>query len=181
MQLFKTKKRKRKNTSKKPIKNIFNIKSSSYIDYSDMSEYFTDTEKALKEDIDRLEKYKKYTTWVQEFSKKIVVIAFGIYIISTLFSIYMIYVSFMQENIIGLDTLITETNQTFREVIGGYIIKAAVENSVKIAGNYFIGICDARLRILNSTLNKRYPEAAKNQEYQYYNSDFVDINGDADI
>ena len=52
----------------------------------------------------------------------------------------------------GIDTLIAENNSTFREIVGGYIIKAAIENAVKIAGNYYIGITDGRLKALKQGL-----------------------------
>ena len=54
----------------------------------------------------------------------------------------------------GIDTLIAENNATFRDIVGGYIIKAAIENAVKIAGNYYIGITDARLRAMKNQLVK---------------------------
>lgn len=125
-----------------------------YKDYKKSSEYFTDKEKFLSRDVEKTEKQKEFIVWVQEFSKKIVVIAFIIYIINNAASLIAIYISIMQGSIYGLDTFISESNQTFREVVGGYIIKSAVENAFKIAGNYFIGICDARLKALKSELKK---------------------------
>lgn len=125
-----------------------------YKDYKKSSEYFTDKETFLSKDIERTEKQKEFIVWVQEFSKKIVVIAFIIYIINNAASLIAIYISISQGNIYGLDTFISESNQTFREVVGGYIIKSAIENAFKIAGNYFIGICDARLKVLKTELKK---------------------------
>lgn len=127
---------------------------SRYKDYKKSSEYFTDKDSFLSKDVERTEKQKEFIVWVQEFSKKIVVIAFIIYIINNAASLIAIYISIMQGNIYGLDTFISESNQTFREVVGGYIIKSAVENAFKIAGNYFIGICDARLKVLKTDLEK---------------------------
>lgn len=130
------------------------MKKSNYKDYAKYSDYFVDKEEVLKDEIETTENQKKYIVWVQEFSKKIVLAVFVMYVISTIISILLIFLSYKQGLIAGLDTLISETNQTFREIVGGYIVKAAVENSFKIAGNYFIGICDARLRALKNNLTE---------------------------
>lgn len=119
------------------------------------SEYFDFTrayidERDLKEDVDATEKSKKYFTWVQEFSKKIVTITFILYVTTSLANLVLVYLSFKIGSISGIDTLISETNQTFREVIGGYIIKSAVENSFKIIGNYFFGVTNSRLSYFKS-------------------------------
>ena len=124
-----------------------------YKDYKAASKYFVDHEEILQKEVNAVEKQKKFLVWVQEFSKKIVVIIFIVYILSTISSLILIYLSYKQGMISGIDTLISETNQTFREVVGGYIIKAAIENAFKIAGNYFIGICDARLNAMREKLN----------------------------
>ena len=129
------------------------MKPTKYKDYRKASEYFTDeNEELLSEEINAAEKQKKFIVWVQEFSKKIVVVIFIFYILSSLASIVLVYLSYLQGMMSGIDTLIAENNSTFREIVGGYIIKAAIENAVKIAGNYYIGITDARLRALKQGL-----------------------------
>ena len=135
-------------------KNVPGIKKS-YLDYAKQSEYFVDQNELLKKEIQDTEKQKRFMVWVQEFSKKIIVVTFILYIANTLFSAYLIYLSYTQGVITGLDTLISETNSTFREVVGGYIIKSAIENAIKIGGNYYIGICDARLRALKKDLKEK--------------------------
>ena len=130
------------------------MKKSVYNDYTKESEYFVDEQEVLKNEIKAVEKHKKFLVWVQEFSKKIVVIVFILYILATVFSLYLVYLSYRDGSLYGLDTLISEINQTFREVIGGYIIKAAIENAFKIGGNYFVGISNARLNALKSKLGK---------------------------
>lgn len=71
--------------------------------------------------------------WLWEFSKKIVVGLFVIYVLTYLFSWALILLSGMYGwNIIFLDTLISETNSTFKIVIGGYLIKSMAENVIKI-------------------------------------------------
>ena len=129
------------------------MKNKSKKEYNKASEYFTD-DHVLLDEVEALEKQKKFVNWVQEFSKKIVVMVFILYLISMFFSLILVYYSFKQGSISGIDTLITEINQTFRDVIGGYIIKAGVENAFKIAGNYFIGIYDAKLKAVKSKLIK---------------------------
>ena len=71
--------------------------------------------------------------WLWEFSKKIVVGLFVIYVLTYLFSWTLILLSGMYGwNITFLDTLISETNSTFNVVIGGYLIKSMAENVIKI-------------------------------------------------
>lgn len=133
------------------------MKKNFYKDYTKSSEYFQSDEKSIEDEIKNVEKSKKYIIWVQEFSKKIVVVTFLVYLITSIFSALLVYWSFKSGMMSGIDTLISETNNTFREVIGGYIIKSAIENAVKIGGNYFIGISDAKLRILQSKIKEEHP------------------------
>lgn len=51
----------------------------------------------------------------------------------------------------GFSTMISEINETFRVVIGGYLIKAAVENGFKITGSYFANINRMKLEAANVT------------------------------
>lgn len=130
------------------------MKKSAYKDYAKASEYFTDDNELLEKEIKDAEKQKRFIVWVQEFSKKIVVVIFIFYIITSLASLALVYASYTQGFMSGIDTLIAENNATFRDIVGGYIIKAAIENAVKIAGNYYIGITDARLRAMKNQLVK---------------------------
>ena len=71
--------------------------------------------------------------WLWEFSKKIVVGLFIIYVLTYLFSWSLILLSGIYSwNVTFLDTLISETNSTFKIVIGGYLIKSMAENVIKI-------------------------------------------------
>lgn len=82
-----------------------------------------------------LTKSNSFFNWMQEYSKKIISITFVIYVIINIYCLFMtIYVFQTTQEFQSLDTLITEINQTFREVIGGYIVKAAVENVSKYSG-----------------------------------------------
>lgn len=127
---------------------------SCYTDYSKASKFFSTDEENLTDDINSAKKHKDFIVWVQEYSKKIVTIVFIFYILASLLSIGVILaIAYINGEVVGIDTLLTEINQTFRDVIGGYIIKSATENSFKIAGNYLIGIYDAKLRLMEMKYN----------------------------
>jgi hypothetical protein len=79
----------------------------------------------------------EFLSWIQEFSKKIVFVTFLIFVLANLFFIVIVTLDFIRQGTIQyLDTYISEIHLTFREVIGGYLIKAASENVVKIGGSY---------------------------------------------
>lgn len=103
-----------------------------------------------------LTKSNSFFNWMQEYSKKIISITFIIYVIINIYLLIMtIYVFQTTKEFQSLDTLITEINQTFREVIGGYIIKAAVENVSKYSG----AIIDKWLELkLERNFNQRETE-----------------------
>ena len=93
------------------------------------------TEKIISEN-------KSFIQWVQEYSKKIVTITFVLFVIIEFVSLLMILLEYIRiGDSVHLDILIQEANLTFRDVIGGYIIKAAMENVSKgfgmIADKYF--------------------------------------------
>lgn len=75
--------------------------------------------------------------WLWEFSKKVVTTAFLLYVSVTLYSLVGTYKAML---IVGDTTamaaFITEMNETFRVVVGGYMLKAAGENVAKIVTAY---------------------------------------------
>lgn len=82
---------------------------------------------------------KRYSTaarWLWEFSKRVVVAMAALYFISFIYAMVTccMALSFTADTT-ALATLITETNETFRVVIGGYMVKAGVENATKIIKN----------------------------------------------
>jgi hypothetical protein len=127
----------------------------SYVDFSkDMDFDIEPSKEELKSTIQNIEKQTKFITWVQSFTKKTVTILFGLYILCTLISILMMFLGcYVLGQSVNMDTFIVENNETFRIVIGGYLIKAAVENGIKISGNYYLGISNARLNILRKKYN----------------------------
>lgn len=126
--------------------------------YSEILDLFEPDVKSISEEMNTIEKNKKYVTWLQEFSKKIVVVTFLLYFITSIFSIILVYLSFQSGIISGIDTLIVETNNTFRDIIGGYIIKSAIENAVKIGGNYYVGLANSKLKVLQTKIKEKYPD-----------------------
>ena len=112
-------------------------------DYVKESEYFDP--KDIQTDIKSVEKTKKTVIWMQEFSKRVVSTIFLVYVGVTLYTSIMIYLAMQATGDASMiSLLLTETNSTFRDVVGGYIIKAAVENAFKIGGNYYVGVADAK-------------------------------------
>lgn len=93
--------------------------------------------KKFEDDVKDLEKTKKNFLWVQEFSKKIIVAIFLVYIIYCIVSILILIYSAYNGAISGFETVTTEINETFRLIVGGYLIKAGFENVTKIGGNYY--------------------------------------------
>lgn len=121
-------------------------------DYVKESEYFD--AKDIQTDIKSVEKTKKTVIWMQEFSKRVVSVIFLIYVAVTIFTSVMIYLTMKVTGDASMvSLLLTETNSTFRDVVGGYIIKAAVENAFKIGGNYYVGAADAKLKALKERLH----------------------------
>jgi hypothetical protein len=92
-----------------------------------------------------IEKTKKNFLWVQEFSKKIVVAIFIIYVLYNLLSMLILLYSSYRGEVSGFDTLTTEINETFRLIIGGYLIKAGFENVTKIGGAYYDNVNKIKL------------------------------------
>ena len=102
--------------------------------------------KSYEQDLQDLEKTKKNFLWVQEFSKKIIVAIFLVYIIYSIVSILLLVRSAYYGTVEGFETLTTEINETFRLIVGGYLIKAGLENITKIGGNYYDNINKIRIQ-----------------------------------
>lgn len=159
--------------------------SSAHIDYSKKAKYFKNDNDIVNE-LTQIEKQKRYVVWIQEFSKKIVTIVFVMFVIFSFAELGLIYLSFKSGYTVGLDTIITETHLTFRDVVGGYLIKAGVENAFKIGGNYFVGVSEAKLQMLKEELKARgfvkndIPESQPIQE-EYNDTTVADGELDLDF
>lgn len=75
--------------------------------------------------------------WLVEFSKKVVFWAFILYVVGTLFIMALLYMNLKNGDTTGFETFIIELNTTFKLVVGGYVIKAAIENAIKIGGSKY--------------------------------------------
>ena len=67
--------------------------------------------------------------WLWEFSKKVVIFVTLCYFLQSVYIATMINVV---PDSAALSTLVTESNETFRVIIGGYLLKSGIENAVKI-------------------------------------------------
>lgn len=72
--------------------------------------------------------------WIWEFSKKLVVICSAIYIISFVYSCW-VMVKFCDLSYLG--TFISESSDILKTCVFGYFVKAGVENAVKIFTSKF--------------------------------------------
>lgn len=71
-------------------------------------------------------------SWIWEFSKKVVVAIFLIYIFNYIICWTASFLCGLKGfNIPYIDTFITSTNETTQIVLGGYFIKAMAENVIK--------------------------------------------------
>ena len=86
--------------------------------------------------------------WIQSFTKKIVSIFSVLYIIIVIIMVSMLAYNIHNGLSDGFDTIVTEINETFRVVIGGYLIKAGVENGFKITGEFLSRINKQKLKML---------------------------------
>ena len=76
---------------------------------------------------------KKTYNWLIEFSKKVVVGIFIIYIVNYIICWALSFLSGLNGwSIQYIDTFITSTNETTQIVLGGYLFKAMAENIIKV-------------------------------------------------
>ena len=76
---------------------------------------------------------KKTYNWLIEFSKKVVVGIFIIYIANYIICWTLSFLSGLNGwSIQYIDTFITSTNETTQIVLGGYLFKAMAENIIKV-------------------------------------------------
>lgn len=105
-----------------------------------------------------------FLSWIQEFSKKIVAITFAIFVVVHVYLLIMYTVEYFSTgNMQDLALLLSETHTTFREVIGGYVLKAALENAIKIGGS-----------IVTRYIDNKYPpvEGGLDDEEDVYEEEF---------
>lgn len=77
-------------------------------------------------------KSKAAILWMWEHTKRLVNCLSVLYVLNWLYSLVVIVVAIKETGQFSyLDTLISETNETFRIVVGANIVKAGVENIFK--------------------------------------------------
>lgn len=74
-------------------------------------------------------KRQQLTSWILEFSKKVVVLCVVLHAAVFIFSAVMIWRTF---DTTALSTIITESSEVMRSCVFGYMIKAGIENWQKI-------------------------------------------------
>lgn len=82
--------------------------------------------------------YVSHVDWVQSFTKKVIIALFVIYILSDIYGLIMsivLYLQTMDPSLIS--SIISETNITFRDIVGAYILKSLGENISKGVGAIF--------------------------------------------
>ena len=109
---------------------------------------------SIIKDLKREEKHSKAFDWLVEFSKKVVFGAFLVFLISTAVEIFVIYKSSLLGEPISLDTFISETNNTFRIVVGSYCIKSCMENLSKISFSKYGDILRIKDKLLKDEVTK---------------------------
>lgn len=75
----------------------------------------------------------KVLSWLWEFSKKVVALVTVLYLVAFIYAGVMCWQAInLAASPDALVEFIKEVNETFRVVVGGYLIKAAMENVSKI-------------------------------------------------
>ena len=87
---------------------------------------YKNTDTALNDSINNSINFMK---WVQNFTKRIIIAVFGIFICIDLVTLVVAVINcFKIGDSSSVNSLITETNTTFRDIVGGYLVKSACEN-----------------------------------------------------
>ena len=95
-----------------------------------------------------IEKSFKFFNWTISFTKNVVQVAFIIFVIANLFIMGMIVWHYVRMGeLYPMDTYIDRIFEMFIAVIGGYIIKSAVENSIRISFSVISDYLDKKLQI----------------------------------
>lgn len=107
-------------------------------------------------DQQRMKSSLNFLNWAQEYSKKIVTITFILFVISNIFFLVLVTAEFIRNaDLTYIDTYMSEVHLTFRDVIGGYLIKAATENILKIGGSFLESYMKTKSDIMRySEMNK---------------------------
>ena len=94
--------------------------------------------------------------WLIEFSKKVVFGSFILYLASIVFIMVILYINNKAGNTTGFELFISETNTTFKIVVGGYVIKATMENILKIGGAKYQELVKIKHSLYKDIMSKKY-------------------------
>lgn len=90
----------------------------------------------------------KFFNWTLSFTKNVVQVAFIIFVVANLFIMGMIIWHNAQTGeLFAMDIYIDKVFEMFIAVIGGYIIKSAVENSIRITFSVVNDYLEKKLQI----------------------------------
>ena len=108
-----------------------------------------------KEAIDNAnDKISNNFNWLMEFSKKVVFWCFIIYVLSTIFVMILLYLNHLNGDTTGFELFISETNTTFKLVVGGYVLKAMLENIIKIGGSKYKDLVEIKHKLNKDVISK---------------------------
>lgn len=100
------------------------------------------------------------------FTKTVVRISFVLFVLVNLYILTMTTISYFNSGeLLFIDTLITESYGMLRDVIAAYIIKAATENSLRIA-----------FSVLSDYLDKKYDIKVKPNQDEYDYTDYTETD-----
>lgn len=89
-----------------------------------------------------------FFNWTLSFTKNVVQVAFILFVIANLFIMGMIvWHNLRTGELYSMDTYIDRVYEMFIAVIGGYIIKSAVENSIRISFSVINDYLEKKLQI----------------------------------
>lgn len=116
------KKAKKKRKIRNPITTVFRFLGED----TSVQKKYTDTDSAIEDSVTSSLGFMK---WVQNFTKRIIIAVFGIFICIDLVTLVVAIINcFNIGDSSAVNSLITETNTTFRDIVGGYLVKSACEN-----------------------------------------------------
>jgi len=108
-----------------------------------------------------VKRHTKFFDWTVSYTKKIVQVSFTLFVFVNIYILGMISLVYWREgSVLYLDLLLNRVYDMFINVIGGYIIKSATENSIKIA-----------FSVLSQYLETRYNKKSKVDKLIYEESE----------
>ena len=90
----------------------------------------------------------KFFNWTLSFTKNVVQVAFILFVIANIFIMGMIiWHNIRTGELYSMDTYIDRVYEMFIAVIGGYIVKSAIENSIRISFSVINDYLEKKLQL----------------------------------